>query len=158
MKVTSIKKIDSIPLYDITVKNFHNYVLSNGVITHNSGVMYPANNVLFLSKSKEKDGTTLTGFTFKLKAEKSRYIQEGATFNMNVSFELGIDKYSDLFDFALSAGYITSPTKGFYQKAEKYNDPKKYRKSDFERNDDIWECFINDSDFKEAYEKHYQFV
>lgn len=123
-----------------------------------SGVMYPANNVLFLSKSKEKDGTTLTGFTFKLKAEKSRYIQEGATFNMNVSFELGIDKYSDLFDFALSAGYITSPTKGFYQKAEKYNDPKKYRKSDFERNNDIWECFINDPDFKEAYEKHYQFV
>ena len=33
-----------------------------------TGTMYSANTVLFLSKSKDKEGTTVTGFDFKLKA------------------------------------------------------------------------------------------
>lgn len=120
--------------------------------------MLAANTVLFLSKSKEKDGTSLVGFDFKLKAEKSRFIREGSTFSMNVSFDEGIDPYSDLFDFALESGFITSPSKGYYQKTDKYGDPKKYRKSEFERNPEAWSCFINDPDFISAYEKKYSFV
>lgn len=120
-----------------------------------TGPMYTANNVLFMSKSKEKDGKDITGFTFKLKAEKSRFIREGSVFNMNVSFDEGVDKYSDLFEFALEFGFITSPSKGFYQKIEKYNDAKKYRRSDFERNDVIWESIVSDKEFIEAYEKKY---
>lgn len=123
-----------------------------------TGTMYSANTVLFLSKSKDKDGTTLTGFDFKLKAEKSRFIREGSVFSMNVSFEEGIDPYSDLFDFALESGFITSPSKGFYQKNEKYGDQTKYRKSAFERNPDIWQDLITDEDFIHAYEKKYSFV
>lgn len=123
-----------------------------------SGVQYSANTVLFLSKSKDKDGTSLIGFDFKLKAEKSRFIREGSVFSMNVSFEEGIDPYSDLFDFALESGFITSPTKGFYQKNEKYGDPTKYRKSAFERNPEIWQSLITDEDFIHAYEKRYAFV
>ena len=158
MKIKSIKKIDSFPLYDITVETDHNYVLGNGIITHNSGTMYSANTVLFLSKSKDKDGASLIGFDFKLKAEKSRFIREGSVFSMNVSFEEGIDPYSDLFDFALESGFITSPTKGFYQKNEKYGDPTKYRKSAFERNPEIWKSMIEDENFIHAYEKRYSFV
>lgn len=158
MRIKSIKKIDSFPLYDMTVETDHNYVLANGVITHNSGALYTANNVLFLSKSKDKDGTSLVGFDFKLKAEKSRFIREGSTFSMNVSFDEGIDPYSDLFDFALESGFIISPSKGYYQKNDKYGDPKKYRKSEFERNPEAWSCFINDPDFISAYEKKYSFV
>ena len=158
MKIKSIKKIDSFPLYDITVETDHNYVLGNGIITHNSGPMYTANNVLFMSKSKDKDGKDIAGFIFKLKAEKSRFIREGSTFVMNVSFEDGIDKYSDLFEFALETGFIINPSKGFYQKAEKYGDPRKYRRADFERNDEIWEQIIQDSDFISAYEQKYALV
>lgn len=120
-----------------------------------TGTIYSANTVLFLSKSKDKDGTTVTGFDFKLKAEKSRFIREGATFSMNVSFEEGIDKYSDLFDFALEHGFITSPSKGFYQKADKYFDLGKYRRSAFERNDEIWHDIVNDPEFRTAYENAY---
>lgn len=156
MKIKSIKKINSFPLYDITVETDHNYVLANGIITHNSGVVYSANTVLFLSKSKDKEGTTVTGFDFKLKVEKSRFIREGETFSMNVSFEEGIDKYSDLFDFALEHGFITNPSKGFYQKAEKYNDPMKHRKSAFERNDEVWHDIVNDPEFVAAYEKAHE--
>lgn len=123
-----------------------------------TGTMYSANTVLFLSKSKDKDGTTVTGFDFKLKAEKSRFIREGSVFSMNVSFEEGIDPYSDLFDFALESGFITSPSKGFYQKNEKYGDQTKYRKSAFERNPEIWQDLITDEDFIHAYEKKYSFV
>lgn len=121
-----------------------------------TGPMYTANNVLFMSKSKDKDGKELTGFDFKLKVEKSRFIREGSTFTMNANFENGIDKYSDLFEFALENNFIISPTKGFYQKAEKYNDIKKYRRADFERNDEIWKDIIEDNEFILAYEKQYK--
>lgn len=154
-KVTNIEQVESFDLYDLTIKDVHHYILDNGVVTHNSGALYVANNVLFMSKSKDRDGKDLTGFTFKLKAEKSRFIREGSVFNMNVSFEDGIDKYSDLFDFALESGYIVTPSKGYYQKAEKYNDPKKYRRSDFERNDETWQDIISDSEFIKAYEAKY---
>lgn len=123
-----------------------------------TGPMYTANNVLFMSKSKDKDGKDIAGFIFKLKAEKSRFIREGSTFVMNVSFEDGIDKYSDLFEFALETGFIINPSKGFYQKAEKYNDPRKYRRSDFERNDEIWQQLIEDEEFISAYERKYALV
>lgn len=136
-----------------TTDFFPTQVMSGG-----TGPLYTANNVLFLSKSKDKDGTSLVGFDFKLKAEKSRFIREGSTFSMNVSFEEGIDPYSDLFDFALEFGFIISPSKGYYQKNNKYGDPKKYRKSEFERNPEAWSCFINDPDFISAYEKKYSFV
>ena len=123
-----------------------------------TGPMYTANNVLFMSKSKDKDGKEVTGFDFKLKAEKSRFIREGSVFTMNVSFENGIDKYSDLFDFALETGFIISPTKGFYQKAEKYGDVRKYRRSDFERNDEIWKQLVEDDEFISAYERKYALI
>ena len=77
---------------------------------------------------------------------------------MNVSFEDGIDKYSDLFEFALETGFIINPSKGFYQKAEKYNDPRKYRRSDFERNDEIWQQLMEDEEFISAYERKYALV
>ena len=126
------------------------------VMASGQGPLLSANTVLFLSKSKDKNGTSLVGFDFKLKAEKSRFIKEGSVFDMNVSFDEGIDKYSDLFDFALEHGFIVSPTKGYYQKAEKYNDEKKYRRADFERNDSCWEPIVNDDEFKTAYENAYK--
>lgn len=137
----------------------HTYQTTDWVATTQmsggSGIQYAANTVLFLSKSKDRDGTEITGFTFKLKAEKSRFIREGSVFDMNVSFEEGIDKYSDLFDFAMEAGFITSPSKGYYQKAAKYEDQKKYRRSEFVRNDAPWEDILADEEFRSAYEHRY---
>ena len=156
MKIIKIEKIDSVPLYDLTVKNEHNYVLRNDVVTHNSGCLLSADTVFFMGKAKDKDGKELTGFDFKLKVHKSRCVKETKVFCLNSSFEEGIDKYSDLFEFALEKGFITSPSKGFYQKAEKYGDEKKYRKSEFDRNDETWKDIIEDEDFKAAYEKEAQ--
>ena len=39
MKITSIKKINSFDLYDLSVKDEHCFILENGVVAHNS--MYP---------------------------------------------------------------------------------------------------------------------
>lgn len=156
--ITPYVNLLSIPFIGINHTYQTTDFFSTTTMSGGSGVQYSANTVLFLSKSKDKDGTTLTGFDFKLKAEKSRFIREGSVFSMNVSFEEGIDPYSDLFDFALESGFITSPSKGFYQKNEKYGDQNKYRKSTFERNPYIWHDFITDEDFIHAYEKKYSFV
>lgn len=121
-----------------------------------TGCLLSADTVFFMGKAKDKDGKELTGFDFKLKVHKSRCVKETKVFCLNSSFEEGIDKYSDLFEFALEKGFITSPSKGFYQKAEKYCNEKKYRKSEFDRNDETWKDIIEDEEFKAAYEKEAQ--
>lgn len=121
-----------------------------------TGAIYAADTIFVLSKSKEKDGSDVVGFNFTLRVEKSRCIREGTKFKLTAIFGEGIDKQSDLFDFALDKGYITSPSKGFYQKHEKYGDPKKYRASEFDFNDEIWKDILADEDFRIDYEKSYR--
>ena len=40
MKIKKIEKIGHRPVYDIEVADSYSYVLENGVITHNSGLVY----------------------------------------------------------------------------------------------------------------------
>ena len=61
MKIRSIRSVGKLPVYDLSVNSDNydeqQYVLENGVVTHNTGIMYSANTVFIISKSQEKDGT-----------------------------------------------------------------------------------------------------
>ena len=48
--VKSIKRIGSGEVFDITVDKYENYILENGVVTHNSGLQYAASTIIELSK------------------------------------------------------------------------------------------------------------
>ena len=76
MKIVSKTFVGKKPVYDLSVKDKEQYVFANGVVTHNTGIMYSANTVLFVTKAQEKDGTELAGFKFTLIAEKSRAVKE----------------------------------------------------------------------------------
>ena len=117
MKIKSIRCIGQHKVFDISVQDVEHYVLENGVVTHNTGPMYSANSVFIIGRAQEKDGTDLTGYTFTINIEKSRFVKEKSKLKFTVKFNGGIDKWSGLLDLALESGHVLKPSNGWYQKA-----------------------------------------
>lgn len=110
-----------------------------------------SDNIIRITKSKNKTGNELSGFNFTLIVDKSRYSKEGLKIPVTVNFDSGIMKWSGLIDLALEYGIINKPSNGWYQKVDMSTgevDPKKYRLSDT-NNQQFWEPIINDSGFNE---------
>lgn len=130
------------------------------IVGGGTGSVYTSNSTFILSKSKETENSNsnIVGFNFNLKVYKSRFVKEGKVFTLNSNFIDGIDPYSGLFEWCLENGYIVSPSRGFYSKHPKYGDEKKYRKSEFEHNPEIWKDFENDEEFIRDYENFYRLV
>lgn len=106
MKIQSISKVGKKQVYDISVADVEHYILENGVVTHNTGVVYSANQIFIIGRSQEKDGTEITGWNFTLNVEKSRFVKEKAKLPIKVSYEGGIDPYSGIMEWAIESGHI----------------------------------------------------
>ena len=108
MKTKKIKSITSIGMgdvYDISVEKYENYILENGVVTHNSGLMYSASTIIELSKSKEKDGTEVIGNMIKAKTFKSRLSKENQQVEIRLYYdERGLDRYYGLLELGEIGG------------------------------------------------------
>ena len=64
-----------------------------------SGLKYAASTIIYLSKSKEKEGTDLVGNIIKCEAKKSRLSKEGAKVATRLFFDdRGLDKYYGLIE------------------------------------------------------------
>ena len=64
-----------------------------------AGLKYAASTIIYLSKSKEKEGTDLVGNIIKCEAKKSRLSKEGAKVATRLYFdERGLDKYYGLIE------------------------------------------------------------
>jgi hypothetical protein len=106
MKIMTIKKVKTEPVFDFTVKTAHHYILENGVITHNSGLEYAASTIVFLSKKKEKVDNEVVGNIVKCKLQKSRLTIADKVVETLLRYETGVDKYYGLLDLALKFGII----------------------------------------------------
>ena len=108
MKTKKIKSITSIgtgDVYDISVEKYENYILENGVVTHNSGLMYSASTIIELSKSKEKDGTEVIGNIIKAKTFKSRLSKENQDVEIRLYYDdRGLDRYYGLLELGEIGG------------------------------------------------------
>jgi hypothetical protein len=102
MKTKKIKSITSVgvgDVYDISVEKYENYILENGVVTHNSGLQYAASTIIYLSKSKEKDGTEVIGNNIKAKTHKSRLSKENKQVEIRLYYdERGLDRHYGLLE------------------------------------------------------------
>lgn len=66
------------------------------------GLKYAANNIIALSKSKEKDADgTVTGVIIRCKNIKSRYSKENTETKVLLSYNSGLDRHYGLVDLAL---------------------------------------------------------
>jgi hypothetical protein len=158
MKVKNIKPIGKHPVYDIMVDGSHTYVLDNGVVTHNTGVMYSANTVFIITKAQEKQGTDIVGYNFTINIEKSRFVREKAKMTFQVLWESGINKYSGLLDIALEAGVVVKPSNGWYSRVNKDTgecEEKKYRLKDT-YTEEFWGDILKSPFFQNFIKKRFQ--
>jgi len=101
MKVIGIKKVGTGKVYDITVDQHENYILENGLITHNSGLKYAASTIAMLSKKKDKDSNNdVVGNIIKVKMHKSRLSKENGQVEVRLSYDKGLDRYYGLLELA----------------------------------------------------------
>jgi poly-D-alanine transfer protein DltD len=159
MKISQIKSVGKKPVYDLSVNEVEHYVLKNGVVTHNTGIYYSANQIFIISKSQEKDGTDLAGWKFTINIEKSRYVKEKAKLPFTVLYDSGIKKWSSIFDLAIESGAIIKPKVGWYQTVDQETgeiSEKSYRQKDLEVDDAFFEKLIKTDTFKEFVENRFK--
>ena len=73
-----------------------------------AGLKYAASTIIFLTKSKEKDGTDLVGNIIKCESKKSRFTKEGSKVATRLFFdERGLDRYYGLLELGEKYGVFS---------------------------------------------------
>ena len=169
LKIVDIK-VRRIPkVVDIETPS-HEYILANGIISHNSMDAYsldsiPGGKGLYFSsssivqctskaKQKESDGE-ITGAIVTAQTRKGRFSREHSKLKYLINYEGGINAYYGLLDFALETGYVEKPSNGFYTRPCVEND-KKWREKEI-YNKEFWTPIFKETDFKLSVEKAFSF-
>ena len=98
-----------------------------------SGLKYAASTIVYLSKKKEKDGTTIVGNIIKAKTAKSRLSKENKTVEIRLYYDdRGLDRYYGLLELG-EIGGLWKNVAGRYEingkkvyAKEVYKNPEKY--------------------------------
>jgi len=157
MKIVNIKPVGKKPVYDITVTGNHEYVFKNGVRSHNTGIMYSADNVWIIGRQQDKDDKELKGYHFIINVEKSRYVKEKSKIPITVNYDSGINKWSGLLDLAIESGHVIKPKVGWYAVVDKETGEigKNMRAADIVDNRDVWSHLLENTDFAEWIKNKY---
>lgn len=153
--IKSIKSVGKRKVYDISVGETQNYILENGIVSHNTGAIYCSDTILFVGKSQEKDSDGIQGYNFNLTIEKSRFVKEKSKIPVTVRYDSGIDKFSGLLDLAVEGGYAEKSGNGFIRPHIE-NDPKFYFKKATQKEiGEWWKEVLVSTDFKQFIESKY---
>lgn len=100
LKVKSVKENCCTDVYDLTVEDVQHYVTENGVVNHNSGMVYGASIILNLTKAKLKEGSDnlQTGIIVTAKPEKNRFCKP-TTVKFYISYVSGMNPYVGLEEY-----------------------------------------------------------
>lgn len=132
LKIKSIRPVGKQSVMDITVLNNGNYVLENGVVSHNSGLKYSASTIVFLSKAQVKDGTEFVGNIISCRLQKSRLTKEKSIARVELTYADGLSRYHGLPDVAVASGIWKKAGRIELQDGSKqwekeiYRNPEKY--------------------------------
>jgi len=161
MKVVNVKPIGRLPVYDLSIKSENydeqNYVLENGVISHNTGIYYSSNTIFIISRRQEKKGAEVQGYHFVINVEKSRYVREKSKIPITVTWEEGVLSHSGLLDVALAGGFVKKPSNGWYSKVDMKTGEMIGQKvrADATLEAAFWEDLLKDSAFKDFVHNQY---
>ena len=158
MKIAKINKVGKKPVYDLSVKDNEHYILKNGVVTHNTGIYYSADNIWIIGRQQEKKGTEIKGYNFIINIEKSRFVREKSKIPIAVTWEGGIMPYSGLLEVALEGKYVVKPNIGWYARVDTETgvvEDKKVREKDT-LNKEFWAPVFANTDFKDFIKKRFQ--
>lgn len=122
------------------------------VVSGGTGGIYSSNDIWIISRSQEKEGTELAGYTFTINIEKSRQVKEKSKIPLTVMFDGGITRYSGLLDLALEAGMVIKPSMGWFQKVDPTTGEVldgKYRAKDT-NTAEFWEPILKSKEFNDV--------
>ena len=159
MKITSIRSVGKQPVYDISVADNQQYVLENGIISHNTGSYYGSDNIWILGRQQDKDGNEIQGYHFVINVEKSRYVKEKSKIPITVSFNGGINRWSGLLEVALEGNYIVKPKVGWYATVDMETGEVRtpsMRAGDIVDNKEFWHKMFKETNFAEYIQQKYQ--
>lgn len=85
------------------------------IMSGGTGIYYSANQIFFMGRQQEKEGTEVSGYNFMIGVEKSRFVKEKTRLPLAISWEGGINKWSGLLDVALETGWVRKPANGWFE-------------------------------------------
>lgn len=118
--------------------NVHQYLQQGAMFPQaipagGEGLKYACSHLIFMSKSKEKDGTEVVGAIIKCKTGKSRCTKEQKIVETRLFFDRGLDRYYGLIPIALKyeifkqeGPRIVMPDGTKVYESKIYKDPTKY--------------------------------
>jgi len=131
-------------------------------VSGGTGIFLSSNDIWIVGKAQEKDAKTkeLKGFTYNIRIEKSRVVQEGLKVPILVTYEKGLSKYSGLFELGRDLGSIESPSLGWYsrvlvdEETGELIEDKKWRKKEIDANEEeFYSGLIEQTDFAKRVER-----
>jgi len=85
------------------------------IMSGGTGVYYSANQIFFMGRQQEKEGTEVAGYNFMIGVEKSRFVREKTRIPLQVTWDGGIQKWGGLLDIGLALKWINKPSNGWYE-------------------------------------------
>ena len=85
------------------------------IMSGGTGIYYSANQIFFMGRQQEKDGTEISGYNFMIGVEKSRFVREKTRLPLSISWEGGINKWSGLLDVGIELGWVNKPSVGWFE-------------------------------------------
>ena len=80
-----------------------------------TGIYYSANQIFFMGRQQEKEGTEISGYNFMIGVEKSRFVREKTRLPLQVTWEGGIQKWGGLLEVGMALGWVRKPSNGWYE-------------------------------------------
>jgi len=109
--VTPHLTIRSIPMIFVNHTYETQEMYSQTVVGGGTGGIYSSDWIWVVGRSKEKEKKSdkhISGYSFNVRVQKSRYVKEDSKFSVSVSFDRGMNIWSGLLDLAEELGYVAS--------------------------------------------------
>jgi len=131
-------------VYDFSVEDAHHYILSTGIVSHNSmfpqreggggsGPKFAASTIVDLTMRQDKIDKDVVGNIIHCKLAKARKTRPKKTVDVKLGFDSGLDRYYGLLPLALKyevfgkdTKYIIMPDGSKVFESRLAKDPEKY--------------------------------
>lgn len=123
------------------------------VVSGGTGSYYNSDNLFIIGRQQDKEDKIINGYNFTLKVEKSRYVKENSKFNVTVTFDKGIYKWSGMLDHGMEAGMFNKPKAGYYHYID---DPEDVIYKEDKIPDIVFERLIKRENFKSFIKDKFQ--
>ncbi|QIG70665.1 RecA-like recombination protein [Rhizobium phage RHph_I1_18] len=133
---------------------------SKKVVSGGTGAYYSADNIFIIGRAQEKEGTgakaELTGYEFKINIEKSRFVREKSVVPITVKFDGGIQRWSGLFDIALTTGLIKKIDGSKSYQVVGHESFGEFARAEVENSSKFWRQVITETDFPDRVEREFK--